>query len=109
MPKKNDRDLERKIMNAYWKSLLNQLITFLPVFVSLGLLIVSAALWKGPVPHVLITSSIFIAGFAEVIIIIKREIPLIYYSITGVQAVGEGIIFTLICWVAALYLQIHGW
>ena len=61
MPKKNNRDLERKIMNAYWKSLLSLLITSLPVFVSLALLFVSAALWKGPVPHEIIALSFLLA------------------------------------------------
>jgi hypothetical protein len=110
MPKKRKDDLERKIMNSYLESYRNLLFTVSPVLVALALLILSAYFRDGPVPQVLGTFSFFIAGFFGVIVIIKREIPMVFDSITGVQAVVEGIIFTVACWAIFLYLlYVHSW
>ncbi|SRR5258707_10854901 len=107
MAKKHQDDLERNIMNSYWKSYRDLSVTFSPALIALALLVL-VTFWKPSALHGMLSSFIFITGFSGVIIIVKREIPLVFYSITGMQAMGEGIIFTLVCWAMALYLHLHG-
>ena len=105
---KNRKDHpERKIMKSHWESYRNFILTFSPLWFAFALLFL-ITFWKPSALHGLFSSFIFIAGFSGVVIILKREIPLVFYSITGVQAVGEGIMFTMVCWAAALGLYLHG-
>jgi hypothetical protein len=110
MAKKKKVDLERKIMDtdSYWKSYLNLVITFSPTLVALALLVSAPLFWK-EAPRGLLSLVFFIAGFSGVIIIVKREIPLVLYSaITGWQAVLEGVLISVICWALAIYGYLYG-
>ena|ERR1700690_2312946 len=107
MAKKGKDNLEHEITDSYWKSYRNLFITFSPALIALALLFL-ITFWKASALHGMGSLFIFITGFSGVIIIIKREIPLVFYSVTGAQAIGEGIIFTIVCWSMALYLHLHG-
>ena len=105
MSKKNR--VLRQETSLYWKSLMRLSIVLVPVFIALAIFL-SLLFWNGPMPSHILSLIIFVSGFSGIIIIVKREIPLGFYSITGLQAVGEGTVFVLVCWIGALYLYLQG-
>jgi hypothetical protein len=80
------------------------LITFMPIFVGLGLIFAG----KGPIERCITSFSFFISGFTGVIIIIRKEIPIPMGSIEGGRAVIEGLLLTIVLWSISLYIILFG-
>ncbi len=49
----------------------------------------------------------FLAGFSGVVTVIRKEIPMTVRSVTGRSAVIQGVIFTIINWLFAIYFAIE--
>ncbi len=91
-------DSSHQGLKIFINSASKQILTYVPLFAGLGILVLS------PVGGSIVLSlSFFIAGFTGMIVILRREIPVFFYTITGRKAVIEGAIFVACCWVFAIY------
>jgi hypothetical protein len=79
------------------------LFTFSPVFLMLAIIY----FYNGPVSSLTWSLLFFLAGFSGVIIVVRKEIPMSFYSIQGKRAVVEGTLFTIFLWSLALYLLVE--
>jgi hypothetical protein len=102
MSKLKRKKLDRN--NSFFTGYINLLITVAPMLAALAIIFWS----KRPVRPFIFSLSFFIAGFTGLIVIIRREIPMIFNTISGLQAIIEGGIVTIFCWGVAIYIYLYG-
>jgi hypothetical protein len=83
-------------------------LTALPMLLAWVILILFSYFWNGPVPTIVLSSMFFLAGFMGIIIIVRREIPAVLFTITGAPAIVEGSIVTIFFWGSAAYMILRG-
>ena len=94
--------------NSYWDKYRKLLLTISPLFLGLAALILVGYLSPDPLSPILLSSMFFLAGFMGVIIIVRHEVPVVLFTITGVQAIVEGSFVILLFWGAAAYIILRG-
>jgi hypothetical protein len=94
--------------DSYWDKYRKLLLTVSPMFLALLMLILLNYTLKGPVSPFLISLSFFISGFMGIIIIVRREVPVVLFTIKGTQAIVEGGVVTFFFWGSALYIILQG-
>ena len=94
--------------NSYWDKYRKLLLTISPLFLGLVALILIGYLSPDPLSPILLGLMFFLAGFMGVIIIVRREVPVVLFTITGVQAIVEGSFVILLFWGAAAYIILRG-
>jgi len=101
---------EQKLMdwNSYWNKYRKLLFTASPLFLALIILILLGYFSVDPISPLLISLTFFISGFMGIIIIVRREVPAILFTITGTQAIVEGSVVTFFFWGSALYIILRG-
>ncbi|HEY9152422.1 MAG TPA: hypothetical protein VIN60_06005, partial [Anaerolineales bacterium] len=84
------------------------LMTASPMFLALAILALLSYVSNDPIPPITLGLMFFLGGFMGIIIIVRREVPAILFTITGVQAIVEGSVVTLFFWGSAAYIILRG-
>ncbi len=108
LKKKDHSKQEATNWVSFWNEYKKLSLTVLPMFIALIILIWFSYFWNGPVPTIILSSMFFLAGFMGIIIIVRREIPAVLFTITGAQAIMEGSIVTIFFWGSAVYIILRG-
>jgi len=104
MSKKNHEKPRGTDWDSYWDKYRKLLITASPVFLALAILTLFGYFWNGPLPPLMLSLIFFVGGFTGVIVVVRREFPAVIFTITGVQAIVEGSLVTVLLWGAAAYI-----
>ena len=75
------------------------LLVGLPALLGFGIILTT----NGPLGSRRLAFCCFLAGFTGVIVMARKESPTSIGATRGKWAVVEGLIFTVICWGAAIY------
>ncbi len=105
---KNHRKQKITDWVSFWNEYKKLSLTALPMLLAWVILILFSYFWNGPVPTIILSLTFFLAGFMGIVIIIRREIPAVLFTITGVQAIVEGGIVTIFFWGSAVYIILRG-
>ena|SRR5271157_1667375 len=108
MLNKNSGKQKATDWNFFWNEYRKLLITGLPVFLALAILILFGYFWNGPLPPLMLSLIFFVGGFTGIIIVVRREFPAVLFTITGLQAIVEGSLVTVLLWGAAAYIIWQG-
>jgi hypothetical protein len=103
MPKhKNEKNYYKN--DLLIKGLILNVLVSSPALLGFGIILAS----KGPLNSVVLSTGCFLAGITGIIIMVRKESPMSIGSVHGKWAVFEGLIFTILCWVAAFYFALFG-
>ncbi len=94
--------------DSYWDKYRKLLLTASPLFLALLILVLMSYASKEPISPFLISSTFFISGFMGIIIVVRREVPAVLFTVRGTQAIVEGSLVTLFFWGSALYIILQG-
>ncbi|HUI88202.1 MAG TPA: hypothetical protein VLX61_05710 [Anaerolineales bacterium] len=94
--------------NFFWGEYKKLLITALPMALAFVITLVAGYFWNGPLPPSLLSLIFFVGGFTGFIIMVRREIPAVLFTITGVPATVVGGLVTIFLWGAAAYIFLQG-
>jgi len=83
-------------------------MTASPMFLALVILFLFNYFSKDPISPILLSSLFFMSGFVGIIIIVRHEVPAVLFTTTGVQAIVEGSVVTLLFWGSAAYIVLRG-
>ena len=108
MSQKNHRNGETTDWDSYWDRYRKLLMTTSPLFLGLVILILVGYFSKEPVSPILLSLMFFLGGFMGIIIIVRREVPAVLFTITGLPAIVEGSLLTLVFWGCGTYLLLRG-
>ena len=108
MLKKNSGKRKATDWDFFWNEYKKLLITVLPVLLGLAIMILVGYFWIGPLPPLMLSLIFFVGGFTGIIIVVRREIPVVLFTIKGIQAIVEGSVVTLFFWGSALYIILRG-
>jgi hypothetical protein len=86
--------------NMLLKGFLKNLLVTSPAILGFGIILFS----KGRLSDMILSFSLFLAGFTGVIVAIRQEIPMSIGSIRGKWAVFQGVGFAILLWGSALYI-----
>lgn len=98
-----DKNHLQEQANFIFRGLWLGFLTFLPVFI--GLVVMTLTANMGTLGFSL---GAFISGFSGVIILVRKEIPTGLNRIRGTMAIIEGLLFIVLCWGSAIFLLIEG-
>ena len=90
------REKAKLILASSGKSLLENL----PMILGFGIILFP----ERPLSNLTFAFGLFLAGFTGIIIAVRKEASFSLGSIRGKWAVVQGICFTLLLWVSALYI-----
>jgi hypothetical protein len=80
------------------------LLVSLPALLGFGIILTT----KGPLDSLRLAFCCFLTGFTGVIVMVRKESPTSIGTTRGKWAVVEGLIFTIILWVTAIYFWLFG-
>ena len=73
---KNHRKQKVTDWVSFWNEYKKLSLTALPMLLAWVILILFSYFWNGPVPTIVLSLMFFLAGFMEIIIIVRRRFPL---------------------------------
>ena len=83
-------------------------MTISPIFLGLAILILVGYFSKEPLSPILLGLMFFVGGFMGIIIIVRREVPAVIFTVKGTFAIFQGSIVTLFFWGSAAYIILRG-
>lgn len=100
--RRNIKQKSNNVSNNLLRGSLLNLLYSLPILLG-GYIILTA---KGPLNSHVLSFGCFVVGLSGIIVIVRKEYPMSFGSITGKSAILLGTVFTLIFWGMSLYLWI---
>ena len=97
-----------KDWDFFWREYKKLLITALPMALAFVITLLAGYLWNGPLPPTMLSLIFFVGGFTGFIIIVRREIPAVIFTIMGLPAIVAGSLMTIFLWGAAFYIILRG-
>lgn len=92
---------------SYWGKYRKLLITASPMFLALLMLILLSSSSNDPISPAMLSLAFFVSGFMGVIMIVRREVPLIVFSFNGMVAIVTGSVVTAFFWGSTLYILLR--
>jgi len=108
MSQKNHGNGKTTDWDSYWDKYRKLLLTISPIFLGLTILILAGYLSKESLSPILLSLIFFLGGVVGIIIIVRREVPAVLFTITGLPAIVEESFVTLVFWGCGIYIILRG-